>query len=287
MENSANLDAVGGLSPSSLSMFLGCNRKYFHKKVAKTPIDSDADTDTRPFMVGKAFHKVLEDHRHELSGVGLAAVKKTCAEFEVEGDEAIMIAAMLSKYREVHEATKLKAVACEVEIITEAFHGYVDVILQGPVGWWIADMKTAASYNPAILPTLPGNLQLNLYAAHAAIIAEVGGLDLKAFRGCRYRLTTKSKLIRKATEDEKSYFARVRAAVKSFDFAIPVEILKTEQTLDTHAEAFKYIRKKRKAEHYPKNVGNCMNYNRPCEYFSQCHGFNFSEAPALETVSSV
>lgn len=287
MQNPASIEAVGGLSPSSFAMFSGCNRKYFHKKIAKTPIDSDADTDTRPFMIGKAFHKVLEDHAHELKGVGLEAVKKVCAEFEVEGDEAIMVAAMLSRYREVHEAAKLKAVACEVEIVTESFHGFVDVILQGPLGWWIADMKTAASYNPAILPTLPGNIQLNLYAAHAAVISEIGGLDLKAFRGCRYRVTTKSKLIRKATEDEKSYFGRVRSAVRSFDFAIPASILKTEQTLDTHLDVFKFIKKKRNAVNYPRNFGNCMNYNRPCEYFSQCHGFNFSAAPTLDTVASV
>lgn len=287
MQNLSASEVTGGLSPSSLSMFLSCNRKYFHKKIAKDQPDADADLDTRPFMVGKAFHKVLEDCRHELGGVKLAKIMETCQSFDLDEDESIMVGAMLSKYKAVHEAAGLKAIACEIEIKTEKFHGFVDVILQGPVGWWIADMKTAASYNPAILPALPSNLQLNLYAAHAAVVAELGGLDLKAFRGCRYRVTTKSKLIRKTTETVPSYFARVAQAVKSFDFAIPVEMLKTENILDMHIEAFKHIQKKKKATQYPKNLGNCMNYNKPCEYFSKCHGFNFTAAPTLEVVQAL
>lgn len=287
MDNITKPDVIGGLSPSSLSMFLSCNRKYFHKKIAKDLPDADADLDTRPFMVGKAFHQVLEDCKHELSGIKLAQIMETCGGFGLDEDESIMVGAMLSKYKIIHEAAGLKAVACEIELKTEYFHGFIDVILQGAGGWWVADMKTAASYNPAILPSLPSNMQLNLYAAHAAIVSSTYDLNLKEFKGCRYRLTTKSKLIRKATEAVPQYFARVAQAVKSFDFVIPADILKTESVLDIHADAFKHIAKKKKAAQYPKNLGNCMNYNKPCEYFSKCHGFNFTAAPTLEVVQAL
>lgn len=287
MENLSASEVTGGLSPSSLNMFLSCNRKYFHKKIAKDEPDSDADLDTRPFMVGKAFHKVLEDCRHELGGVKLAQIMETCRTFDLDEDESIMVGAMLSKYKRIHSDSGLKAVACEIEIRTDSFHGFIDVVLQGAGGWYIADMKTAASYNPAILPALPSNLQLNLYAAHAAHVAKACNLQLKEFRGCRYRVTTKSKLIRKATETVPDYFTRVAQAVKSFDFAIPADLLKTESILDMHAAAFKYVTKRKKAAQYPKNLGNCMNYNKPCEYFSKCHGFNFTAAPALEVVQAL
>lgn len=286
MEPISELKPVtGGLSPSSLSMFLSCQRKYFYKKVIKVSPDDDAILDTKPFMVGKAFHKVLEDFKHELDGVRLKDVAAVAAEFELEEDETIMVAAMLSRYKDVHAAAGLKAVACEVEIITGRFHGFVDVVLQSLDGsWYIADMKTSASWNPSILPTLPGNPQLNLYAAHAAEVAKLAGLDLKGFKGCRYRVTTKSRLIRKATESVASYYERVRAAVASLDIVIPVADLQTEKTLDFHLVAFKHIQKKKTAAAYPKNPGNCMNYNKPCEYWSQCYGFKYTAPPVLQII---
>lgn len=287
MASNLKTEVMGGLSPSSLSMFLSCNRKYFHKKIGKSAPDDDASLDTKAFMVGKAFHKVLEDCKHELAGIKLSAIADTCKTFELDDDESIMVGAMLAKYKDMHGKAGLKAVACEIELQTPTFHGFVDVILQGPVGWWIADMKTSASFNPTILATLPSNLQLNLYALHAALISEMGGLDLKAFRGCRYRLTTKSKLIRRASEGVAEYYQRVKSAVKSFDFVIPADLLQPEKTFDIHSEVFKHAQKKKKESQYSQNFGNCMNYNKPCEYWSKCHGFKFTEAPKLETIEAL
>ena len=268
------------LSPSSLSTFLSCQKKYWHKKVANTPPDTDVEEDTEALRVGKAFHEVLEECRHVLDGLEYSKVWATVWKHELDADAMTpMIYAMLSKYKIMHEKSGLKATFCEIEVKTEGFLGYVDVVLEDKEGgWWIGDMKTSAAYYSNIAAGLARHPQLNLYAAHAFLIAAGVGLDISKFRGCRYRMTTKSKLIRKKTESVSDYIERLKQAVKSVDFILPIEDMSPHSTLMSHERVRSFIEKNRGGESYLHNYANCMQFFKPCEFFSHCHGKEYTKA---------
>lgn len=262
-----------GLSPSSFSLFQACPRKYYHYKVAKTPIDSDVSENTESLDVGKCFHKILENTRHNLNGLTYAIVVRETIDHSLNPDiHAPLIFAMLSQYKKVHEKSGLKVLACEHEIETPRFYGIVDVVLSEGKKFWIGDMKTAASFYQSLIPTLPRHPQLNLYAAHIEEIADALDLSPKNFAGCRYLLTTKSKLIQKAKETTAEYIGRLSKSVKSFDFIIPREMLDPAKVVTAHSLAADYVYNHTRDLDYQPNYGNCMAYNRPCNYYSQCHG---------------
>jgi hypothetical protein len=270
-----------GLSPSGLSTYLSCGRKYFHNKVAKTPKDPDADQNTDALDIGSAFHKCLENTKHVLDGFSFSDVKKVCAEHDItDEDTAALVMAMLGKYKKVHVKSGLKVVACELVVNTDDFYGIIDVVLMDEKtgDYWLADMKTAASFRPDIIPTLPMHQQLNLYAAHFVDVAAALELDPTKYRGCRYRITTKSKISRKSGEEVGAYIGRISKAVKSYDFIIPKEKMnpfEVYQSLKAAGEAIK--RAEARIELFPRNFGNCQAYWRPCEFWSQCHGAQFSD----------
>jgi hypothetical protein len=278
-----------GLSPSSFALYMGCQRKYYHKKVAKTEIDSDASEDMEAFQVGKAFHKLLEDTKHTLSGLTVGQIRLTTASFGLDDNtHAPLLFAMLRRYKECHEKAGLKAIAFEVPVETPDFFGIVDVILRDAQGgWWIGDMKTSASFSPMLVPTLPRHPQLNLYAAHDYLIAQNLEIKIENYKGCRYRLTTKSKLIRKKEETFKDYSDRIYKAVKSFDFLIPKDLMKPGVIEAAHWSARYEIDKVGdEIKRYTPNYGNCTMYHRPCEFWSQCHGSRYSDMQNLEVVTS-
>jgi hypothetical protein len=283
-----NMDKVArGLSPSSLTLFQSCQRKYFYKKIAELPIDLDASEDTESFQVGKAFHKCLEDTKHDLDGYTVEQCREVAKLFDLSDDYHLpLIMAMLKKYKSMHLRAGLKAIACEVVIDTPTFYGITDVILEDEKGWWIGDMKTAASFYANIIPGMPRHQQLNLYAFHSNVIADKLGIDPKGYRGCRYRLTTKSKLTRKPGENLKPYIDRLAVALKSFDFIIPKSFMNPSLAAKIHVEAKKFIDKNSKESKYTCNFNSCMQWNRPCAYFSRCHGRNFTEMSDLEAVTS-
>jgi hypothetical protein len=277
-----------GLSPSSLATYLSCPKKYWHYKVGKTKADSDVADDVESLQVGKAFHKCLEDTRHDLAGYTYPSVQSVVKDHDLSDDfHAPLIMAMLGKYKAVHAMAGLRAIECEVPISTEAFFGVADVILQSPSGdWWIGDVKTAASFSSALVPTLLSHPQLNLYAAHAPVLAKELSLDLKAFRGCRYLLTTKSKIGRKAGEGTVEFIGRLSKAVKSYNFSLPREKMVTDRVVEIHTAAAKFISTNREPDAYARNYGSCTQYFRPCAYWSQCHGHLVTEMPSLEVLAS-
>lgn len=282
----------GGLSPSSLTLFLTCQRKYFHRKIAKTPIDTDVEDDVEALQVGKAFHKCLEDTKHDLEGVTGKWVRDTVLGFGglTEEFHYPLIFAMLSKYKEMHRKAGLKVIACETTVETAAFFGIVDVVLLDAGGsWWLGDMKTAGSYTPSLIPSLPRHPQLNLYAAHYHEIAKAMGLSPDNYRGCRYRMTTKSKLNRKDGETTEAFIARLAKAVKSIDFILPKEVMNPVEIVAVHKQAKEYIEATKgflDPTYYSPNYGNCLQYYRSCEYWSRCHGARNTDMMSLESISS-
>ena len=275
MKNQTNKD---GLSPSSLALFQSCARRYFHYKIAKTPHDSDYVDDVESLKIGSAFHKVCENNLHNLNKLKYSEVADVCVEHELDHNTyAPLIYAMCLKYRETHNDSKLKVEAVEIEIHNDGFLGYVDAVMSDKNGYWIADLKTSASYRSDIVPTLNMHPQLNLYAAFAPYLAEK--LKLKGkFLGCRYRLTTKSKIKRKDKEDTKAFVQRLMLSIVSHDIVLPIETMKPSAILDIHNNVSRQILLNGGYEEaYCRNYNSCYNYFRPCQWFSKCHGVNYSE----------
>jgi len=277
-----------GLSPSSLALYIGCGRKYFLKKIAKVAIDPDQSADTVALNVGKAFHKVLEDTQHNLDGITYKQVHHTVAEFIDAEEYGPMIFGMLAAYKKMHAAAGLEVVACEVELETPEFFGIVDVVLKDPRtgDWWIGDMKTAAAYSAALLPTLPRHPQLNLYAHHAPMLAEKFGMPLDKYAGCRYRLVTKSKMVRKKDEELPALLGRLGKVLKAYDFIVPKALMDSSIIYAIHEQVAKFVSTQTEEHRYPPNYGNCTQYFRPCEFWSKCHGKLHSEMKNLSCVES-
>lgn len=278
-----------GLSPSSLNLFLGCNRRYYHKKIAKTPQDTDYREDQEALSVGKAFHKVLEIKKHILDGLKLFEVFDVVKEYfpDNPGGHTPMIFAMLDKYNVMHKKSRLRAIAVEIEIETPVFFGIVDVVLEDDYGnYWIGDMKTAAAYRHDLIPQLPGHPQLNLYAFYQVELARKLGLDPSKYMGCRYRMTTKSKIVQNSKDTIEMYIDRLRKSVKSYDFIIPKEKMSPGIIAGVHRKIGTFVNAHLSEDMYTPNYSNCLNFFRPCEFYSNCHSGRFSDLNEIDCISS-
>ena len=266
------------LSYSSANLLKNCSQKYYYYKVAGVPKDPDSEENNEAFNVGKAFHWVLEENKHtekDLLRLLEAAVKS----FEVEEHQG-MIHAMLLRHLQCHQESGLEVVACEVGLGTDDFVGYIDAVLQDPDSgeWWITDLKTASRLSDILVARLHLDAQLNLYAAFADKVAELFKLDPQLFKGCRYRVTTKSVLKKKTTESYNDHVKRTAKNVKSYDYIVPLERMDPKAVMKDHKKLHAMSLKLRSGKAKPhKNTSFCDSFFRPCEYWSQCYGATFTE----------
>jgi hypothetical protein len=277
-----------GLSPSSFSEYQSCGRKYFYRKVAGLAPDADYDDDQSVFNIGKAFHKACEDVFHDIESLSDDHLKGIIELYQLGVDEYFpMLKAMLLAYSACHKKSGLKIIACEKEIETAYFFGIVDAVaVDSEGGWWIVDLKTAASFTPSQTPTLLSHPQLNLYAAHSPFLAQILELEIGKFKGCRYRVTTKSKLKRKNLEPEDKYIGRLSESIRSMDFSLPIERMIHRNVYQSYKQAFLEIKKGHNGN-YPQNFGNCFAYYKPCQFYSQCHGKMYTEVGDVPTISNI
>lgn len=263
------------LSYSSSSLLINCEERYAHYKIKKTPIDSDASRDTSAFSLGSAFHKVLEDTMHTRLDID-KNVTEACREHKVM--EKSLVKAMVEVYLDMHELSGLECVFCEMEIKDQYLIGYIDAVLKDITGkWWITDLKTASRFSTDNANRLPRDTQLNLYAHFAPRVAEALDLDLDKFSGVRYRTTTKAKLKQKKTESTEEYVERLKSGITSYDISIPKENMDVEGTWERHISNFNRAKELFEGATPKRNLTYCSSYFRPCEYWSQCHGVNFTE----------
>lgn len=266
------------LSYSSSTLLKNCSQKYYYYKILGVPKDADSTQSDTAFNCGKAFHYVLEENGHtedRLDELLDIAVKS----FEVEEHRG-MLHAMILRYLQVHLKSGLEVVYCELGLNNPIFIGFIDAIMKDAEGgWWIVDLKTAARISEIKLASLASDTQLNLYSSFAKEVAIQLELDPKKFRGARYRVTTKTKLIKKASESYGDYVLRNAKNVKSYDIIIPVEKMDPKGTYAEHKRLHAKTLKMRKGTVKPeKNLSWCDSYFRSCEYWSQCHGSTFTES---------
>lgn len=265
------------LSYSSMKTVLTCQSKYWHNKVANTPKDADYE-ESDALGLGKAFHEVLEKTLH--LDYSQALIMEAIKNHEVDGDETMLLEVMLKKYTEFHKKSGLTVVKCELKLETPIFLGFIDALAQDSNGWWIIDLKTAGRHDETLLPRLPMDMQLNLYAYFADEIQKA--LDLKGpFLGARYRQVIKSKA---------GTLSGLEKGVKVYDIEVPAHTMNPMYAWSMFLESHQTASELMNGVAPKKNFHACFDYFRPCEFFSQCHGDLFSkskEKVKIHTIESV
>lgn len=269
------------LSYSSAQDLRLCEQRWFHRKVAKTPVDNDYEEGDH-FMIGKAFHHILEHTLHEKPEKMSRALKE-CVKHEdilLKEEYFPLVTAMVLTYCKLHEKSGLSVVCVEEEIEEEDFFtGFIDAIMEDSEGnWYVVDLKTTGSFRIDYIPPLIKNTQLSLYSAYAMTAAKEYDLDPEKFSGARYRTTLKPRLKRAGKESAGQYAKRLLGSCKSYDIHIPVEMLDLD-ALDEHAIVQKRAEMLIKKKDNPRrNYSNCTAFFSSCPYFSKCHDLEFTEA---------
>lgn len=275
------------LSYSSLKTLQSCEQKFWHHKINKTPKDSDYE-EGDSLVVGKAFHQVLEKTKH--AAVIGKDVEEAMMEHNVPQSYRGLIYAMAMQAMKLNKASGLLIVKCELEISHKDYVGYLDAIGKDEQGyWWIIDLKSAGVHDRKILPRLPLDLQLNIYSYFKDHIGGALGLDPEKFAGCKYRQITKSKAQQRDGETLENYIKRLitpakekygdgfKAPVEVYDMTVPFSKMNPTMAWEIIQENLVRARELQNGGVPKKNYSACLDYFRPCEFFSQCHGVTFSE----------
>lgn len=277
--------SVPPLSYSSMNEILGCEQKYAFRKVLKVEQDDDYAQETDAMDIGSVMHKCLEDCYHDLTGFKITTLKREIEaypqtlDFEQHGP---LLWAMLRRYKVMHEALGLKAIAVETELTSSGeFKGFVDLVLDEKDGIWVTDLKTAATISKFLLARLKDDRQLNLYVHYYKKLVK----PKKKILGAKYRVVTKSRLKRKKSETFAAFSNRIYDGIRAYEYTVPADILDTVTAVD----AFKAVSKRQKQLHKnavaTRNYGFCESFHRPCEFWSRCHGQNFTaESKVIQKV---
>ena len=264
------------LSYSSMSTLQSCEQKYAHYKVLNSPKDSDY-VESDALGLGKAYHQVLERTLHNDYNDSL--IIEAMSDHKVDASDKDLLTIMIKKYVEFRKASGIKVVTCELALATSEYNGFIDYIAVKGGEWYIGDLKTAGRHDETILSRLPLDPQLNLYAHFSSeldiAVPEISG---KRFAGCLYSQTTKSKA---------GTIKGLEAGVKVFEMFVPVESMNPDMIWSLFNEVHNRALELHAGEAPRKNLGSCMAYFSPCQYFSQCHGKNFSENKFKITVSTI
>lgn len=273
------------LSYSSSTLIKNCETKYFHYKVAKTPMDADASKrDNSHFAIGKAFHYILEKSLHEKPKKIVNDLEECVQDMDISlSEEHIpLVHAMILKYLRLRKQSSWKAVAVEYAIEDPKVIGYVDLVEVNDRGeWTITDLKTASSFFDSKISMLASDPQLNLYAYFAPQIAEKFNLDLDKFIGVRYLVTTKlsKMLVKKATDSYEDYVLRLADSkqMKSIHIFIPKALMRIEENYKEFIADYERSIELRGGSAPKRNYSYCNAFFRGCDYFSQCHGMEYEE----------
>jgi len=264
------------LSYSGSTTLLSCEQKFVYSRVQHLPEDPDAG-DSYALKFGSAFHWVCEQTLHVRTPQVPELTQQAVRQYDLEPRDYLKLAACLTRYFWLHAASGLVVIACEIEIRDPGFYlGYVDAIMVAhDGGWWICDLKTSSQPSMTTFRKLQRDPQLNLYASYVDKICAILNLDPKKFQGCIYRTTVKPKATPKIGETVREYIER--ASVTSYSIYVRKTELHVPHIRDTFGRLFARAAELQKGAEPIRNYGACGDWNRPCEYWSRCHGELFSE----------
>jgi hypothetical protein len=243
-----------------------CEQKYAHYKILGTPNDPDYQ-ESEALGLGKAVHQVLERTLHQDYTDEL--ISEAMAEHNVDVSERDLITIMLKKYVEFRKASGIKVIKCELPLGTSMYNGFIDAIAVHGDKFYILDLKTTGRHDENLLPQLPLDPQLNLYAHFAEdLYIAIPELKDKQFAGCLYTQIVKSKA---------GTLAGLEKGVKVIEMFVPIEQMNPEQVWSLFNEVHSRAMELHAGEAPKKNLSSCFNYFSPCPYFSQCHKATFTD----------
>ncbi len=277
------------ISYSSSNTLQGCQRKFYHEKIAKTDHDPDFEDNSHALRTGKAFHEILEHSLHGRKKISKETINEVFASQDIlDPTDQGLILGMVRKYLQLHSKSGLEVVGVEPQIGDGVdYIGFVDAIMvDSNMNWWIVDLKTAAMLNNSLLSRLSKDPQLNIYAYFKSFLAEKYDLDVHKFAGVRYRVTTKARIKKNKKETFAEFVDRIADRVESYDIGIPASDLDpigAYERLMSHLKVARSL-ESRDEEDIPQNFGYCESYFKPCPYWSDCYGSTFSEAGNKYTI---
>lgn len=275
---------VPPLSYSSMNEILSCEQKYAYRKILELPSDEDYTQETDALDLGSVFHTCLELCKHDLNGFRYPQLLEEIRAYDSLNTDVHgpLLWAMLRRYKNLHESVGLNPLYIELELIDKKeYRGFVDLVLEDKEkgGIWITDMKTAGYTSKFLHSRLSRDPQLNLYVHYYKKVIK----SEQPILGCRYRVVTKTKLKRKTNETMKAYSERIYKSIQASEYVIPIDKMNPAQIVEG---TFKPARVRQKALHKNatpiKNYQHCESYRRPCEFWSRCHGKQFSEDFGIE-----
>lgn len=274
--------AAPPLSHSSASTLQGCEQRYVHYKVLRTPEDPDYEK-SEALAIGSAVHWILEKSKHE-KPASISTDLAICVRDPTIGlreEDVPLVHAMVLTYLRLRKRVPLRVLAVEVEIRTDWMLGYVDIVEEEEDGsWWITDVKTWKTLNDAQVKQLPKDPQLNLYAGHHEVVAELLGLLPEKFAGVRWRVVTKTSAKQKAGEDYLTYVKRLADKhLEAHDIPVPRVLLHPGERLAEHRRLWERsaVLIASGGVGATKNYKTCFDFFSPCQFWSACHGQTFSD----------
>jgi len=267
------------ISYSGQSLMKACEKRFFLEKVAKASPDADYADDFTALQFGTAFHYVLEHSKHDHKLFSEELLNKAMKEAGFDDfarEIKFKVYACLTSYYKLRKASGLTLVASEYKVGDDDIVGYADAILtDSNQSWSILDNKTSGWVQPEMFPRLTRDPQLNLYAAYAADMAKTHGLDLEKFTGIRYNVVQKPKHVVKKDESMKDYCTRSNPAC--YEVFIPKEQLVPSDAVHLIKSALAKAKLLTEETAEP-NYSNCLQYNRPCPFWSRCYGVTYSDS---------
>jgi len=265
------------LSYSGCCTLFECEKKFYLGRIARVAPDPDAP-DSHALRFGTAFHYVLEHTMHLKTAESPHLLREAVNMEDLDEEDYYRLAAMLNSYYRMHEASGLRAHACEVPIYLDWYRGYVDVILVDDKtgGWWMGDIKTAGQLTEASFVRLKNDPQLTIYSANKALVAAATGLDVGKFQGIAYRTNLKPRDKPRKDEVVATYCGRVKPV--SYSAYIRESMLNQVRMENIFKSMYLRALELKNGRQPLQNFSACVNsYGRVCEFWSQCYGSKFSE----------
>ena len=308
------------LSHSGINTMLACEHKFASRYVYKTPVDSDY-VDSKALHFGKAFHKILENCKHDYKLCTTGMMREVCNDFSLAWDnDGAKIASCLRSYF-AGQDPKWKCIHTEVGFETDDHKGFIDAIFEhvDDKRWRIGDNKTSGvKLEVAIKAKLINDQQMNMYVWHAPFIALMLGLDIDKFDGISYREVEKPRhrwkpdikerhedleLSSSSTEDVEFYKPTVTVTTRPETWAeftqrcgeppyretvlLRHEFIFLDRVVANIMQMTERARALEAIDAVPtRNMQACKQWGSPCPYWSQCYdGKTYTESRAAESAA--
>lgn len=248
------------LSASRISVLARCQREYIYNYTMKIPQEK-----SKALLLGSAWHEMLELKVPDLTELD---------NIDPEYPWADCLFSMMRGYDKGFPEHK-DEVAREIKVEDDIRICIIDGVVVDSAGWWIVENKTRSSamdMNEA--RSLPGLIQVQMYAHAAPFVAEQAWQDPDSFAGVKYVTTIKPAERRKKTETKEEFGQRLSSETQV------IEIPKSCLTGNPEPAMVQALARAQEADRafesgnpmdVPCNPASCFRYNSPCPYFSLCY----------------